>query len=599
MVGFLSLLNGLLDQSGTETNYGAATRPFKQPASAAPPQAANRKEKGERIGNTTEARPQTPLFRPIDPGAVAETPVLIHGYEITPGFPGNGPPVLSNGETQGSSALTKTQPLALPNIGAMNTASGASNMDYCPPSPPRDIAFALRLTWQPSDPAPAAHSQSDILLPGASDPRNPIEVASQTSPQAGPSEGASPTGSANTVKTEIPTPDPVLGQSPSLRGNDPLAHSICSLVPSISPRSTGPDSFFSGVAGFPSSETLEQIRHGSINASPAFLDQEPTSEAATNSAEIDPQRQGFAGDPMSVAGKAPAPSPPGGCSPIDYNQDARSLETDVWAEASLPPSPSPEQARAPESATSRRSPAPPLGSIASTQGTAANYSGNVMDRDSANSESDGKTPRIPITEKASQTHISDHSLGQAAAGTWLDRVVQPGEAMQTQAQSQTKTSTLDTPHAPTDAAESEINSTIQPQPIRQISFRLAAASASVDVQVAQRAGKVQVAVRTADPGLAQSLQTNLGELVGHLQDKGFKTETWTPITVQHGSDAVREPSSSANSQSHPDNSNSRGGQEGQQQGQQESNQRQQGRWKTQLEQTLSVLNATSPEEEKQ
>jgi hypothetical protein len=85
-------------------------------------------------------------------------------------------------------------------------------------------------------------------------------------------------------------------------------------------------------------------------------------------------------------------------------------------------------------------------------------------------------------------------------------------------------------------------------------------------------------------------------LVGRLEDKGFRTEAWTPATAQHGG-AVREPSNSSNSQSQPDHAGNRNGQRDPRQPQQESNQRQQGRWKTQLEETLAAPIATTLAEE--
>jgi hypothetical protein len=176
----------------------------------------------------------------------------------------------------------------------------------------------------------------------------------------------------------------------------------------------------------------------------------------------------------------------------------------------------------------------------------------------------------------------------------MDRVAASGGITQAQG----KTAPPQPPHSTTLPSELENSSVVQTQPIREISFRLAAASASVDVQVAQRGGKVQVAVRTADQDLAQSLQTNLGELVGRLEDKGFKAESWTPIAAPHGSAAVREPSSSANSQNQSDHSADQGRQQDQRQGQHQSNQRQQERWKMQFEETLSAPIPTAHEEGK-
>jgi hypothetical protein len=139
------------------------------------------------------------------------------------------------------------------------------------------------------------------------------------------------------------------------------------------------------------------------------------------------------------------------------------------------------------------------------------------------------------------------------------------------------------------ATEPEINTAARPQPARQISLKLTGAdSAKVDVELTNKAGKVQVAVRTSDQELAKSLQTDLGDLVGRLENKGFKTEAWVPTASRHSSAAVVEQSSSANSQGDSRHSGSGSGQQQGRQGQNGSNQRQQARWKAHLEETLSV-----------
>jgi hypothetical protein len=47
--------------------------------------------------------------------------------------------------------------------------------------------------------------------------------------------------------------------------------------------------------------------------------------------------------------------------------------------------------------------------------------------------------------------------------------------------------------------------------------------------VVERAGEVQVAVRTADPQLAGDLRQNLGDLVSELAGRGYRAETWQPL----------------------------------------------------------------------
>lgn len=148
------------------------------------------------------------------------------------------------------------------------------------------------------------------------------------------------------------------------------------------------------------------------------------------------------------------------------------------------------------------------------------------------------------------------------------------------------------PPVPAAPAEKEVAGPTPLQPVHSVSLRLAtAASAPVDVQVAARAGKLQVAVRTADPDLAKSLQGNLGELVGRLEEKGFRADVWTPAAAPHGPAPAREPSTSPDSQGHSDQSGSWSGQPGSRQGQEESSQQRPGRWKTHFAETLGAQHA--------
>jgi hypothetical protein len=71
--------------------------------------------------------------------------------------------------------------------------------------------------------------------------------------------------------------------------------------------------------------------------------------------------------------------------------------------------------------------------------------------------------------------------------------------------------------------------------VRELSLALPGPSSNgheaepVSLRVAERAGEVQVAVRTADPQLADSLRQNLGDLVSDLAGRGYRTETWQPL----------------------------------------------------------------------
>jgi len=606
LAGFLSLLNGLLEQSGTATRGVAVLRQAKRASATLLPPTKGQVEK---TANVPDATLRPALFPPRAPEAIAETTLLIQPGE-SPGtvFAADGPPIPPPGDTQGASAPRPSQPAGLRSLGATGTAPGTSMLNGHTPSPERNVAFALRLTWQPPRTnTDATMARSDAIMSGDSGPRNPIDVASRTGQLVGLNAGLNPAlnpalspglnpapnefepgmDSSDTEKTNMPTSDPETGESQSRRGSDQRVHSNFSLVQSSPARLLNSDPAVSESAGLRSPATSEPVRHGNTITNSPPRDPTPVSEAPTNSARIDVQPQISTRDPASIPEKPTASSLPRADS-----QETPPPGNETRPEASTSQRPGPQPGDAPEVLTPPRPPLAPSVGSAATQGTSPRDAGNRTDRDAGDSETDRKPSRSPITEKAPQAQIGNQPSSQPGAGVWLDRPREPGGATQTE-------SKVSQPiHPPTPSPELESGGPVQTQPIREISFRLATASANVDVQVAQRAGKVQVAVRTADPDLAKSLQTNLGELVGRLEDKGFRTETWNPVGEQHGSSAVREPSNSANNQSQSESSGSRGGQPGQRQGQQDSNQRQQqGRWKTQLQETLAAP-ITGSEEEK-
>jgi hypothetical protein len=164
----------------------------------------------------------------------------------------------------------------------------------------------------------------------------------------------------------------------------------------------------------------------------------------------------------------------------------------------------------------------------------------------------------------------------------------PGAATLSQAISPPETPSQDTA-SPTAAIEPEVNVAPKPPAARQISLQLTGEdSTKVNVDLSERGGKVQVAVRTADPDLTKSMRTDLGDLVERLESKGFKTEAWVPASSRHMPAAAPEQSGSANSQSNPRQSGSGMGQRQGRPGQNGSNQRQHARWTAQLEETLST-----------
>jgi hypothetical protein len=75
------------------------------------------------------------------------------------------------------------------------------------------------------------------------------------------------------------------------------------------------------------------------------------------------------------------------------------------------------------------------------------------------------------------------------------------------------------PQAPKPAAE----------PLKQLSIQLGQGQQErVDLRVVERGGEVQVAVRAANPDVAQGLRQGLTELVGRLEQNGYRAEAWRP-----------------------------------------------------------------------
>jgi hypothetical protein len=74
-------------------------------------------------------------------------------------------------------------------------------------------------------------------------------------------------------------------------------------------------------------------------------------------------------------------------------------------------------------------------------------------------------------------------------------------------------------------------------------------TAQVDVRVLQRAGSVEVTVRTPDPNLAQSLRQHLPELSDRLGQSGIHGDLWQPASAQaSSSDTNRQPDSGSGGQ---------------------------------------------------
>lgn len=159
------------------------------------------------------------------------------------------------------------------------------------------------------------------------------------------------------------------------------------------------------------------------------------------------------------------------------------------------------------------------------------------------------------------------------------------------------TSEPGTPQASADAAKALENSaSVQPSsldsstkastPLREMSIQVGQVSQDrVQLRLVEHAGELQVAVRSANPDLAQGLRQGIPDLVDRLQQNGFHAEAWRPgttvSTVQGGGETRQRPMHFQQDQSQSQS----GGQQGRQQNRQNQSQRPQ--WVQELEGNLS------------
>ena len=560
----MSLLNGLLDQNVTAIHDVATPRPVKRPGAMPSVPAVTTKQEVKSLnptGHAIETRLNQLSALGVSTGAsFLPTSIEIPTSDATIGRL----PVVPLREAKETSAHTPSAPLAVRCLDATSSASATLASEETPLQPLHEIAFALRLTWQPTgnvhalipNPAPP------VALQAQAGTRNPLSLGSPQYESAARSEGTSSESRAKAAAQAVLKPvSPSGGWQKS--EPDPQGHSGFVSLPSRSSASTGALSVrettepsFSKISG--------EMRPDNVNPSPTRSNEGPSAEASDTLAEIASQPRMSRSALPSVT-RAGSGSPPSEIAGRDTPIGNSELELKV---------PAPTASSKPEGEAPKETPerSPSSRTIFGRQATPPGDSGSVNDRETAPSASERKAPKIEIVEKSPQIQVSNPPADHAVAAGASSRSMVPGVVLLTQ----TKASVA--PQQPaTVSPELQIANPVQSQPIREISFRLGADSSPVDVQVAQRAGKIQVAVRTADPELAKSLQTNLGEVVGRLEDRGFRTETWTPVSG-HGGPALREP----NSNSQSGDSSSQNSQQDRQ-GQQESNQRQQRRWKAQLE----------------
>ncbi len=552
---------------------------------------ASTKNKGTKLGSAADPVPQADTLSPTAQGSTLvqiQTAVMIAGRSG-----GDGSPTQSRGHA-GSVGSEQPQAGAPPSLLPTDIARPGSGPNDIPLGSGGNVAFALQLTWQPSRGATQAmgmQSGPAGTTPRPPDPIHSDDVISLPLRPSGRSLGAA-TGDA--VPAESPEVRTTAWVGPeSLRGDGmPAGQNIPTSASSLIPDGTRPLEASGGIK--PSHISLSSP--SPKREAPTGLSSS-TEESSKSRPSVEAYEVPFEGNPQdSMAAPVPITEktdPESGRLGASHSSTVPEARANTEASSSLLPSDQVERPSTEANTWLQLSRAttglPAVRPGTSGAGTAMNDSQSAMGPAAENSESDGKTPRVPPAQKSPQIQSDHEHAGLLTDPALFSPANEPSGAPQTRAK---LSAPLPAP-ASTVSQETEPDSPTASKPIHEISLRLAlAASPQVDVQVAERAGKVQVSVRTADPDLARSLQGNLGELVGRLEEKGFTTDVWAPVAAQHGGLVVRE--TSAESRSQPDNSGSHGGQPGSQNGQQESNQRQPERWEAQFEEMLLAPNSTTP-----
>ena len=193
-------------------------------------------------------------------------------------------------------------------------------------------------------------------------------------------------------------------------------------------------------------------------------------------------------------------------------------------------------------------------------------------KDAEKSKANGEVP-------TQNTSMSDASMPIRTGSGTLEAPSQPAAEP---AQSGSRSSD---PPAPT-AELPSVFETTQPQgPMKEISMRIEAAGGqNVDVRIVQRAGDLQIAVKSGDDVTTQGLRHGLADLANRLNETGYHAETWRP-----GQQAAPESTSPGNPshQSQSDGSQSNSGGPQQDRGQRHNNPSNRPHWIEELESNLS------------
>ena len=200
------------------------------------------------------------------------------------------------------------------------------------------------------------------------------------------------------------------------------------------------------------------------------------------------------------------------------------------------------------------------------------FAGNATPKDADKSKANSEVP-------AQNSSMNDGSMAIRTGSENRDASSLPAAAPRQSGSSDPTARTAEPPSAS--------QATPPPGPMKEISMRLEAAEGQkVDVRIVQRAGDLQIAVKSADDSTTQGLRHGLSDLANRLNETGYHAETWRP-----GQPAAMESSATSpdnpSRQSQSDGSQSHSGGPQQDRGQRHNNPSNRPHWIDELTSNLS------------
>jgi hypothetical protein len=504
--------------------------------------------------------PQQPVIVDAAPAQPPSPPVAKFGLPTAGVKPGPDSGDTSKAKPE-SNSVTEAADAALAAPGSIPespTKPAATQVEAVHTESRTELAFALRLSGQPSNSAPATDRASQIK-PLAT-PAEAVQADSKMKLAFAPRVAGQPSNSA-------PAPTPASPIKPAARPAEAV-HPESQTEPAFAPRGAGQ----------------------STNSAPAPMPAEAVQAESRMELAFAP---GLAGQPWN---RAPAPMP----APLQPEIHVAPGESAKPAAAAQPEGTAP-----PAQPTTLPSPAIRVVGMHAEKpgGSASEFGSNSGKGNSPDKETAQGTPK-PV-----QPQLSESKLQRTSSAP-------PEPVVQAVKGSPLEASTVTTPAAApapaTSSAQQNSSSAGAASPVARISEAPAAAvpltsksqvtdvsvsvpiprpDASTDDRVAirmvQNGAEIHVSVRTPDTQLAQSMRQDLGKLSTGLDQAGFHTEAWRPAaanTAAQSNDSSHRGSSQGSPNRDGNGQNARSGGQGNSGEQRRRQQDERPRWVAELEQ---------------